>query len=81
VTAPRETPARRRGTPGLKSAADERDCAARYLHSWAMALSGRGWTAPMLERRLFELAREIRAGAHVVDPDGDAVRASAPEDR
>ena len=56
---------------GIRGGAEERDCAARYVHSWAIALRGRGWSSEQLESKLFQLAQDIRAGAHVMDPDGD----------
>ena len=48
----------------------ERDCAVRYLHSWALALRGRGWSEKQLTDKLFALANDIAAGAHIADPDG-----------
>lgn len=54
----------------LRDAATERRCASQYLHTWAMALRGRGWSAADIEKKLFALARDIAAGAHVADPDG-----------
>lgn len=54
----------------LRDAATERRSASQYIHTWALALRGRGWTAEQFEQKLFVLASDIAAGAHVADPNG-----------
>lgn len=54
----------------MTAAHRERDCAARYVHSWALVLRGRGWSGDEVANRFLRLAEDIRKGAHLVDPDG-----------
>jgi hypothetical protein len=50
-----------------RSPSEERECAAEYIHTWAMALKGRGWSGEQVADKMFDLARDIRNGAAVTD--------------